>query len=590
MPKKGKKGKGKGKKGKKGKKGSKKNESIAKIAAANSKVWETRLEIAETSKQEYREHANQLVKENDQLQDMIRITEKDTIECFTLLQKKDEEKKNENERLKQSIRELKKEHRKEKENIVEDFSTQINELEEKVSEKTREVELMQSELKVVKEFRRKRGQMQKELDDIKESMYNANRDHKGTLTRMEQKFFEEKMRLQQEANQKIAELAERAHTEAISNLDETTKSVYKENVRLSEALSYHMKEGEVLKKLRDKLQEENEQLRGDKELNDMMVQEKIVQVKQQKEQIRQLTEKIQTLEKSLSHMSREFNTEKRSIMQQARTENEAAKIELAKLQRVIDLKTREMNKVKRLAKNILDQRTELERFFLESLEQVRNEINANQAQYRVDAQAAYQQKMLKAFAGKGDFPKIRTFNKSDISTNSVYKDLEAAEKMYDISGKVDISDLTWEQKERVIRYLFARMNGGAKVTKMNSGPPLPAIENKVQRLSITHEPRYDISGKVDISDLTWEQKERVIRYLFARMNGGAKVTKMNSGPPLPAIENKVQRLSITHEPSPPDEPDNTFLTQAKMDTPENLPDTSLQTKSGTWVAETAQVS
>lgn len=38
--------------------------------------------------------------------------------------------------------------------------------------------------------------------------------------------------------------------------------------------------------------------------------------------------------------------------------------------------------------------------------------------------------MLKAFAGKGDFPKIRTFNKSDISTNSVYKDLEAAEKMY----------------------------------------------------------------------------------------------------------------------------------------------------------------
>lgn len=94
--------------------------------------------------------------------------------------------------------------------------------------------------------------------------------------------------------------------------------------------------------------------------------------------VSQLTEKIQTLEKSLSHMSREFSTEKRTIVQQARTENEAAKIELAKLQRVIDLKTREMNKVKRLAKNILDQRTELERFFLESLEQVRNEINANQ--------------------------------------------------------------------------------------------------------------------------------------------------------------------------------------------------------------------
>ena len=61
-------------------------------------------------------------------------------------------------------------------------------------------------------------------------------------------------------------------------------------MRLSEALSYHMKEGEVLKKLRDKLQEENERLKGDKELNDMMVQEKIVQVKQQKEQLRQVRE------------------------------------------------------------------------------------------------------------------------------------------------------------------------------------------------------------------------------------------------------------------------------------------------------------
>ena len=77
-------------------------------------------------------------------------------------------------------------------------------------------------------------------------------------------------------------------------------------------------------------------------------------------------------------MSREFETTRKDIVHKARIENEAAKIEIAKLQRVIELKTKEMNKVKRLAKNILDQRTELERFFLESLEQVRQEIAANQ--------------------------------------------------------------------------------------------------------------------------------------------------------------------------------------------------------------------
>lgn len=31
--------------------------------------------------------------------------------------------------------------------------------------------------------------------------------------------------------------------------------------------------------------------------------------------------------------------------------------------------------------------------------------------------------------------------------------------------------------------------------------------------------RTDIQGNVDIGDLTWEQKEKVLRLLFAKMNG-----------------------------------------------------------------------
>lgn len=50
-------------------------------------------------------------------------------------------------------------------------------------------------------------------------------------------------------------------------------------------------------------------------------------------------------------------------------------------------------------------------------------------QYRRDAQKAYQHKMLAAHSGKGDYPKIRTFNKAENSTNSVFKDLEAAERL-----------------------------------------------------------------------------------------------------------------------------------------------------------------
>lgn len=40
-------------------------------------------------------------------------------------------------------------------------------------------------------------------------------EHKQTVEKLEQKFFEEKMRLQQESNKKIEEIASRAQDEAL---------------------------------------------------------------------------------------------------------------------------------------------------------------------------------------------------------------------------------------------------------------------------------------------------------------------------------------------------------------------------------------
>lgn len=80
-------------------------------------------------------------------------------------------------------------------------------------------------------------------------------------------------------------------------------------------------------------------------------------------------------------------------------------------------------------------------------------------QYRKDAQNAYQQRMLEAHAGHSDFPRVRTFRPLDSSTNNVFDDLKEAERWTGVQGKVDMSELTWEQRERILRMLFAKMNG-----------------------------------------------------------------------------------------------------------------------------------
>lgn len=47
------------------------------------------------------------------------------------------------------------------------------------------------------------------------------------------------MRLQKEANCRIAELSEKAHSEAVKNLGDRTREVYHDNVHMSEALALH---------------------------------------------------------------------------------------------------------------------------------------------------------------------------------------------------------------------------------------------------------------------------------------------------------------------------------------------------------------
>lgn len=79
----------------------------------------------------------------------------------------------------------------------------------------------------------------------------------------------------------------------------------------------------------------------------------------------------------MGHAVREFEVEQGALAAKTNDEMEWSRLEVAKLQRIIELKTKEMNKVKKLARNILDQRTEVERFFLDALDHVKKEVIAH---------------------------------------------------------------------------------------------------------------------------------------------------------------------------------------------------------------------
>ncbi|XP_072349663.1 basal body-orientation factor 1-like [Scyliorhinus torazame] len=455
MPKK----KGKGKENKDEKVTSKfANESDAEKAMANAALWESRLNALDKSRVEYRDTARTLARTNETLMNDRFQVERDAMEVISYLKKQDLEKEAMISKLQQQIVDQKQQVVEDNKKLFEAHTQQMDQLQNKMLQKTKEIQLIQEELNRVKEFRKKQVFLENELDDIKDIMNLTNKEHKETLRQLESKFFEEKMRLEREAEQRLSQLTEQAHTEAIMNLNERTRCVFKENIRLNEMVKIYKNDEEHMRESHKILEEKSIQLESEKETNDLLVKEKVSHSRKQRKMISELQRKVENLEKALGHMASEFEAEKEEIKRETEIKMATGKIEIERLQAVIKLKDKEMNRVKKLAKNILDQRTEVELFFLQALDEVRQKIFHSRAHYKQAAQIAYQKLMLDASTGKEDYPKIRTFNKSEHSTNCVYQDMEDADKCMYI-GKVNISDLTWEQKEKVLRLLFAKMNG-----------------------------------------------------------------------------------------------------------------------------------
>uniref|UniRef100_A0A8D2AW45 Basal body-orientation factor 1 n=1 Tax=Sciurus vulgaris TaxID=55149 RepID=A0A8D2AW45_SCIVU len=53
--------------------------------------------------------------------------------------------------------------------------------------------MIQTELKTIKQFQKRKIQVEKELDDLKENLRNTEKKHQESLSRLESRFFEEKV-------------------------------------------------------------------------------------------------------------------------------------------------------------------------------------------------------------------------------------------------------------------------------------------------------------------------------------------------------------------------------------------------------------
>uniref|UniRef100_A0A665WZU6 Si:ch211-243o19.4 n=1 Tax=Echeneis naucrates TaxID=173247 RepID=A0A665WZU6_ECHNA len=430
-------------------------ESDMERAKADAALWELRLQVTDRSLQQYREACGKLAGLNDELTRQLYRAEKDAMDVSAFLQRQADGKE-------EKVRWLQQ---------VDDYTLKINEMKEQFQKRSSDFNMIQDGMKKIKEFQKRKAQMEQELNDVSDIRGKTFRglNHRENLNKMEYKFFKEK--------RQISQWSICLHCKLFRQLDDASRSVFKENVRLNEALKYHMKEAEDLQKLSASLAKQNASLALDKNTFELMVKKNTAQMEAQRNELSILRAKVVSLEQVLKLKAAEPKQEEKKENKEILIRTQASQVELEKLQKVLTMRERELRHIKWLSSTIVEQRTELEQFFHESLAQVKQEIIAGRLKYKKESLQAYRCKLREATAGKLKFPPIRTFHKSPHSTNSVYSDMEAAATEYKPGSKVDISELTWEQREQVLRLLFAKMNG-QKERKVSHQPTLSACSEE----------------------------------------------------------------------------------------------------------------
>lgn len=181
--------------------------------------------------------------------------------------------------------------------------------------------------------------------------------------------------------------------------------------------------------------------------------------------------RVDVLEKQQAANIEKFKLRAKELKSTVTKELEEATLDAAGLRRLIAMKNKELKHMKALAATILSQRTETEQFFLESLQEVKEMmkiekkkqamIQAANADHLLSQHQQATTKLAQLNNRTGPqsgvaFPplNIRPANIHLLDQRKAKPDLH----MNDIE-KLSIGDMTWDDKELVLRVLFAKMNG-----------------------------------------------------------------------------------------------------------------------------------
>ena len=479
------------------------------------------LESKKRTLNQYIELATKLKDENARLHEEILERDRDSLQVVDFLRKEVEKKQEAIENLKNQIEEQR-DHAadtlREREEELQETIAVKNDL---VDDKEAEIKKLEDELESVARHKREKHEMEAQINNLQQDLINVKEKYERELSKLRFQSLEEKVRLKNEEKDLVDRFKQAVNQQAMELLDGQTKTIHTENIGLR--LNHQKLEQEytLLSKQSKVLEEEKKRKSREIQLGKQSIDEYSKQNYKSHKEIRDLTGRNRQLEKNATDIIKQYEDERRCVLEEKEAEALFLKDTIKDTQQALKVRSVELHRIQRLARVIIQQRSELEMFFTEALDYIREQIikdrkakiprgslQVSREQKRTQYSGGSQRRIPRSSESKreeykgfvaGNFQPVTTTQETELDG-----ELIGAEK-----GQLPpIQQSMTPSRETSARQSLAS-NGGHPVP-----PPPPHLGS-----NLSYENNQNLSSdRIDISELCWADKERVLRILFAKIS------------------------------------------------------------------------
>ncbi|CAM9150547.1 unnamed protein product, partial [Ectocarpus fasciculatus] len=362
--------------------------------------------------------------------------------------KKESQLRNEVDKVKRSIGVEFAEYKKESTATIEDLRSRLSTAE--------------NELSILDSYRTNKAKHDEDLARLQEALAEQTNYTQNALDEQERNNLEAKSVLLKEMEDQKSAFRNIALNEARQAMSVESKKIVVENIRLHEELKFHhamtleLQAEKTATETKLKTLQREMEVRNDKDTE--YARQSYVKTKE----IKNLRDRVDQLEKGSVLNAEKFKMRSKELKQAVQKDLEEATLDAAGLRRLMKIKNKELRIMKSLAATILSQRSEMEQFFLEALSEVKDRIKLERRKNKAETTKRFHTLRKTGNDRRGPDGEAKlggTFPAIHPSRVHHMDDRGPSEFPLQPDAKIHMSELTWEDKELVLRVLFAKLNG-----------------------------------------------------------------------------------------------------------------------------------